>query len=88
MLTLADMRTKLDKGQQRLALERIMEKHIRIFKTVIPVAITAAESSAAGQSIYEYDKNGTVAKAYAEFTREVIQCGEKQRNKHESSLSR
>ena len=30
-------------------------------------------------------KNGTVAKAYAEFTREVIQCGEKQRNKHESS---
>lgn len=63
-------------------------KHIRIFKTVIPVAITAAESSAAGQSIYEYDKNGTVAKAYTEFTREVIQCGEKQRNKHESSLSR
>ena len=63
-------------------------KHIRIFKTVIPVAITAAESSVAGQSIYEYDKNGTVAKAYAEFTREVIQCGEKQRNKHESSLSR
>ena len=62
--------------------------YIRIFKTVIPVAITAAESSAAGQSIYEYDKNGTVAKAYAEFTREVIQCGEKQRNKHESSLSR
>lgn len=27
-------------------------------------------------------------KAYAEFTREVIQCGEKQRNKHESSFSR
>ena len=27
-------------------------------------------------------------KAYVEFTREVIQCGEKQRNKHESSLSR
>ncbi len=24
----------------------------------------------------------------AEFTREVIRCGEKQRNKHESSLSR
>ena len=52
------------------------------------MAITAAESSAAGKSIYEYDKNGTVAKAYAEFTREVIQCGEKQRNKHESSFSR
>lgn len=68
--------------------EFVTTMNIRIFKTVIPVAITAAESSAAGQSIYEYDKNGTVAKAYAEFTREVLKCGEKQRNKYESSLSR
>ena len=87
LLTLADMRTKLAKTTED-SLRENYGKHIRIFKTVIPVAITAAESSAAGQSIYEYDKNGTVAKAYAEFTREVIQCGEKQRNKHESSLSR
>ena len=87
LLTLADMRTKLARTTET-SLRENYGKHIRIFKTVIPVAITAAESSAAGQSIYEYDKNGTVAKAYAEFTREVIQCGEKQRNKHESSLSR
>ena len=87
LLTLADMRTKLARTTED-SLRENYGKHIRIFKTVIPVAITAAESSAAGQSIYEYDKNGTVAKAYAEFTREVIQCGEKQRNKHESSLSR
>ncbi len=87
LLTLADMRTKLAKITED-SLRENYGKHIRIFKTIIPVAITAAESSAAGQSIYEYDKNGTVAKAYAEFTREVIQCGEKQRNKHESSLSR
>ena len=87
LLTLADMRTKLARTTED-SLRENYGKHIRIFKTVIPVAITAAESSAAGQSIYEYDKNGTVAKAYAEFTREVIQCGEKQRNKHESSFSR
>ena len=87
LLTLADMRTKLAKTTED-SLRENYGKHIRIFKTVIPVAITAAESSAEGQSIYEYDKNGTVAKAYAEFTMEVIQCGEKQRNKHESSLSR
>lgn len=37
---------------------------------------------------YQGAKNGTVAKAYAEFTREVLKCGEKQRNKYESSLSR
>ena len=82
LLTLADMRTKLARTTED-SLRENYGKHIRIFKTVIPVAITAA-----GQSIYEYDKNGTVAKAYVEFTREVIQCGEKQRNKHESSLSR
>ena len=87
LLTLADMRTKLARTTET-SLRENYGKYIRIFKTVIPVAIVAAESSAAGQSIYEYDKNGTVAKAYAEFTREVIQCGEKQRNKHESSLSR
>jgi len=38
--------------------------------------------------LYSIYKSYTVAKAYAEFTREVIQCGEKQRNKYESSLSR
>ena len=75
LLTLADMRTKLARTTED-SLRENYGKHIRIFKTVIPVAITAAESSAAGQSIYEYDKNGTVAKAYAEFTREVIHCGE------------
>ena len=87
LLTLADMRTKLAKTTED-SLRENYGRYIRIFKTIIPVAITAAESSAAGQSIYEYDKNGTVAKAYAEFTREVLKCGEKQRDKHESSLSR
>ena len=64
LLTLADMRTKLARTTED-SLRENYGKHIRIFKTVIPVAITAAESSAAGQSIYEYDKNGTVAKAYS-----------------------
>ena len=31
----------------------------------------------AGQSIYSYDKNSTVAKAYASFTREVVRDGER-----------
>ena len=87
LLTLADMRTRIARATA-YNLRETYGKHIRIFKTVIPVATTAAESSAVGKSIYTYDKDGTVAQAYAEFTREVIQCGEKQRNKHESSLSR
>ncbi len=87
LLTLVDMRTKLSRTTED-SLRENYGKHIRIFKTVIPVAITAAESSAVGQSIYEYDKNGTVAVADEEFTREVLKCGEKQKNKYESSLSR
>ena len=42
----------------------------------------------AGQSIYSYDKNSTVAKAYASFTREVVRDGERQRNKTAPSRSR
>ena len=80
LLTLADMRTRLARATA-YNLNATYGQHIRIFKTVIPVATTAAESSAAGKSIYTYDKDGTVAQAYAEFTREVMQCGERQRNK-------
>ena len=87
LLTLADMRTRLARATA-YNLNATYGQHIRIFKTVIPVATTAAESSAAGKSIYTYDKDGTVAQAYEEFTREVMQCGERQRNEHESSLSR
>src|SRR5699024_6337513 len=42
----------------------------------------------AGQSIYSYDKNSTVAQAYASFTREVVRDGERQRNKTAPSRSR
>ena len=63
-------------------------KVIKVYQTVIPVAVRAAETSAAGKSIYSYDKNSTVAKAYESFTREVLKNGERQRNQHESSQSR
>lgn len=87
LLTLADMRTNL----ARITAESIRQNYgrvIKVYQTVIPVGVKAAETSAAGQSIYRYDKNGTVAKAYAAFTREVVRDGEKQRNKAESALSR
>ena len=87
LLTLADMRTNL----ARVTAESIRQNYgrmIKVYQTVIPVGVKAAETSAAGQSIYRYDKNGTVAKAYASFTREVVRDGEKQRNKAEPSRSR
>ena len=37
-----------------------------------PVAIKAAETSAAGKSIYAYDKGSKVAQAYADFSKEAV----------------
>ena len=71
LLTLADMRTNL----ARNTAEVIRESYggtLRIYDTVIPLAVKAAETSAAGMSIYAYDKNSKVALAYAQFTKEVL----------------
>lgn len=87
LLTLADMRTNLARATAN-NLYQNYGKVLKVFQTVIPVAIKTAESSAAGQSIYNYDKNSSAAKAYESFTREVLRDGEKQRHQYESSLSR
>lgn len=87
LLTLADMRTNLARATSD-SLKQNYGRFIKVYQTVIPVSVKAAETSATGKSIYSYDKNGTVAKAYMEFTREVVKDGEKQRNQHESSLCR
>lgn len=87
LLTLADMRTNL----ARVTAESIRQNYgrmVKVYQTVIPVGVKAAETSAAGQSIYSYDKNSTVAKSYASFTREVVRDGERQRNKTAPSRSR
>lgn len=54
-------------------------KFIKVYQTVNPVAGKIAETSAAGKSIYSYDKDSTVAKAYQAFTKEVVWDGERQR---------
>ena len=54
-LTLADMRTNL----ARVTAESIRQNYgrmVKVYQTVIPVGVKAAETSAAGQSIYSYDK--------------------------------
>ena len=87
LLTLADMRTNI----ARATADSLRENYgrvLRVYKTVIPVAVKAAETSAAGKSIYRYDKNGAAAKAYEAFTGEVIRDDEKRRHKNEPSHSR
>lgn len=85
LLTLADMRTNLAKTTEE-TLRQNYGGMLKIYKTVIPLAVKAAEMSAAGESIYAYDKNSKVAAAYAEFTKEVL--ADEQRNKAKSTLSR
>lgn len=87
LLTLADMRTNLARATES-SLKENYGRFIKVYQTVIPVAIKAAETSAAGKSIYSYDKDSTVAKAYQAFTKEVVRDGERQRNQSKSSLSR
>jgi chromosome partitioning protein len=50
---------------------------LKIYKTHIPIAVKAAEISAAGQSIFAYDKGSKVAQAYAAFTKEVLADAER-----------
>ena len=60
---------------------------IKVFDTVIPHPIRAAECSAEGKSIFAYDPKGKVAQAYSTLTKEVIQH-EKQRQKHRAEIGR
>lgn len=60
---------------------------IKVFGTVIPHSIRAAECSTEGKSIFAYDPNGKVAQAYSALTKEVIQH-EKQRQKHRAEIGR
>ena len=53
---------------------------LRIFKTQIPLAVKAAETSATGTSIFTHDKNGKVAQAYENLAREVAGIGERCKN--------
>ena len=85
LLTLADMRTNL----ARATADTLRQQYgsvLKIYKTQIPVAVKAAEVSAAGQSIFAYDKGSRVANAYAELTKEVLSNAE--RNKIKSARCR
>lgn len=86
LLTLVDNRTNLAR-QTAETLRNNYGSVLRIYQSQIPLAVKAAEVSAAGKSIYAYDPSSKVAMAYESFTKEVLH-GEKQRVKPESSLAR
>ena len=48
---------------------------VGVFKTIIPLSVRAAEISAEGSSIYQYDPRGKAASAYKSLTKEVANDG-------------
>ena len=86
MLTLVDNRTNL----ARQTVETLRNNYgsvLRIYQSQIPLAVKAAEVSAAGKSLYDYDPSSKVAAAYESFTKEVLH-GEKQRVQSKPALAR
>lgn len=87
LLTIVDNRTNLAKSTVD-ALRQNFGSHIRIYKSQIPMAVKAAEVASKGKSIYAYEPNSTVSKAYTEFTKEVLADGDRKKERLHSAFVR
>ena len=79
LLTLVDARTNLARDTEA-QIRSEYGPRLRVFKTKVPAAVTAAETSAFGESIFAYDGRGKVAAAYEALAGEVAGRGEKERD--------
>ncbi len=84
LLTMVDSRT----NNARDVIESLRNgigRNIRVYETEIPHSVRAAECSLTGESIFVHDRNGKVAAAYAELTKEVesIERATKNRSGHD-----
>ena len=87
LLTLVDNRTNLAKSTVE-ALRENFGNQIKLYRTSIPIAVKAAETSSKGKSIFAYDKSGKVAAAYEQLGKEVAEIGEKQRTQNRADRIR
>ena len=71
LITMADMRTNYSREIIEL-LRNTYGSKLRIFDSIIPLSIRAAETSAEGRSIYLHDSAGKVSAAYTALTQEVL----------------
>ncbi len=71
LITMADMRTNYAKDIVEI-LHKTYDGNMRIFESIIPLSVRAAETSAEGKSIYLHDPSGKVAAAYAALTKELV----------------
>ena len=86
LFTLVDKRTTLSKDVKEV-LKASYGSYVDIFKTEIPKAINTAKSSSTGKSIFKFDKNSPVAKAYENFAKEVL-FNDRTKAKNEIAYSR
>ena len=76
LLTMTDSRTNYGKQIDTLIRQAYGSK-IKVFAQTIPRSVRAAETSAAGKSIFQHDPKGKVAEAYQSLAREVLADAEK-----------
>lgn len=74
LLTMVDNRTNYAKDISAQVYEAYSSS-INVFEVEIPLSVRAAEISAEGSSIYEYDPKGKAACAYTKLIKEVISHG-------------
>ena len=63
LLTMTDSRTNYGKQISNL-IRQAYGKHLKVFEPTIPRSVRAAETSAAGKSIFKHDPKGKAAEAY------------------------
>ena len=78
LLTMTDSRTNYGKQISNL-IRQAYGKHLKVFEQTIPRSVRAAETSAAGKSIFAYDSKGKVAEAYKSLAKEVLADANRQR---------
>ena len=78
LLTMTDSRTNYGKQIDTLIRQAYGSK-IKVFDQTIPRSVRAAETSAAGKSIFQHDPKGKVAEAYQSLAREVQADADRQR---------
>jgi ParB family chromosome partitioning protein len=68
---MVDARTNYARDISQLVIDTYSNQ-IGVFQTCIPLSVRAAEISAEGSSIYQYDPKGKAANAYRTLTEEVL----------------
>ena len=72
LMTMTDKCTNFTKDISN-QLREMYGAHLNVFEAEIPRAIRIAETSAYGQSIYEYDPKGRAVEAFERLVGEVIE---------------